>query len=631
MVISPETLQEVLSCVHIEEVVGEFITLKKKGQNLWACCPFHQEKTPSFSVSPTKGFYKCFGCGAAGDAITFIREIEGVGFVDAITHLAQKYGITIQESTQGPHTQIQHEKDSLFIVSEAAKDYYQDILQNDPEGVAIGKSYVETRQFSENVIKKFALGYSLDSWDAFCRFAQKKGYHDTLLEKVGLVIRKEERVYDRFRGRLLFPIHNPGGKVVAFAARTLQRNSKQPKYINSPETLIYHKSNLLYGMFQAKKAIQKLDHCYLVEGYTDVIRLHMMGILNVVASSGTSLTDKQVQQIGKLTQNLTVLFDGDVAGVKASLRGIDIILAQGLDVKVVPLPEGEDPDSYAQQVGVTALQKYLQENNQDFLTFKVTLLLQEAQNDPVLKAKVIQEVIQSISSIPDPIKRTVWIQQCSQLLQIDVDILTAEQEKNLLRQQQHEHQQQKRKALREGTVRMTLLPLEDSIKMYERESMRMLLNHGSTLLDNNEPLYKYLMQELQDVHFCTPIYKRMIEDFHHHLAQDRVVDATYWIHHQDDDIQREAIDLMASPYTVSDQWEERHQIAIEKEEDDVNQAAFKNILRLKLRLVQQLITENQEALKKAPNAEEEDKLLHIHSELKQAEGSIAKQLGIVIW
>lgn len=635
MSISQETIQAVQHCVHIEEVVADFVSLKKKGANLWACCPFHQEKTPSFSVSPTKGFYKCFGCNAAGDAITFIREIEGVSFVEAVTYLAKKYGIPIQETEQHEQ-QAQHERDSLYMLLNFAKDYYVHTLQEHPEGQNMGLRYLVERGIADSLIKKFELGYGLDTWTAFYAFAKKRGYEAAHLEKAGLIIQKEHKTYDRFRGRVIFPIHNISGKVIAFGARILKTASQQPKYINSPETGIYHKRRALYGIFQAKHAIRKEDLCYLVEGYTDVISLHKIGIDNVVASSGTALSEEQVQLIKRFTRRITILFDGDIAGIRASLRGIDMVLAHGMHVNIVLLPEGEDPDSYAQKVGGANFQNYLKEQSQDFITFKAKLLMQLAAEDPIRKAGAIQDIVQSIAIIPDAIQRAVLTQQCSKLLHIDVEILHDEQHKLISQKAQQQHWKSARHTTRAAPMALTTKvdcthKLDDSIKAYERESIRMLLNYGTVPIEGNKPMYTYLLQELADVHFRTPVYKTIIDQFKSQLARGIIPKVTYFTQHRDEMIQKTAIDLTASPYEVSDYWEKQHQIYTIKEEDDLHQTVFKNILRLKLRLIQQLIENNQIALRKTLTLQEEDRLLQIHTVLKQSEVSITQQLGIVVW
>lgn len=636
--LSPETIQAVQSAASIEEVVGDFMTLKKKGQNLWACCPFHHEKTPSFSVSPAKGFYKCFGCDAAGDAITFIRAMEGISFVEAVKYLAKKYGIPIQESADNEEqVQAQHEKDSLYILLKLAKEYYVDTLWQHPEGQRIGKCYFKERGFTEPLIKQFELGYSLDTWQGFYQYAQKKGYSDALLAKAGLILQKEGKTYDRFRGRVIFPIHNIAGKVIAFGARILTSAKDQPKYINSPETAVYHKGKVLYGIYQAKSKIRQADNCFLVEGYTDAIALHMAGIENTVASSGTALTETQIQLISRFTKNITMLFDGDPAGIRASLRGIDIVLEKGLDVKAILLPEGEDPDSYARQIGSTALQNYLQTQAQDFITFKANLLMQGAQDDPLKRAGAIKEIVQSVAVIPDAVKRAVLIKQCSKLLDIDEAALMTEQNKLLLQREKEQQQAVVSHRRREATMTLATMHsspnphnLAASVETCERESIRMLLNYGTTQLTDGKPLCEYLLRELADVNLQTPAYKQILDLYQRQLTQGQVVDASYFIQSQDEVIKKTAIDLTASPYEISDQWQERYQLHVTKEEDDLQRTSFKNILRLKLRLIHQLIKENSEELKSNPQPEEEDRLLQVHTALKRSEAAIAQQLGIVV-
>lgn len=638
--IAPHTLQELQSRIQIDEVIADFVPLKKKGKNLLACCPFHHEKTPSFSVSPDKGFYKCFGCGAAGDAITFVREIEGISFVEAVKYLANKYGVDIQETVPDEaQVQQQHEKDSLYILLNLAKSYYVDTLWQHEEGQTIGLSYFKSRGITAPFIKKFDLGHSLDTWQGFYTFAQQKGYGDELLAKAGLIIQKESKTYDRFRGRVMFPVHNVSGKVIAFGARILKADVQQPKYINSPETAIYRKSESLYGIFQAKNAIRQTDNCYLVEGYTDVIGLHMAGIENVVASSGTSLTEAQIQLLSRFTQNITILFDGDPAGIKASLRGIDMVLEKGLNVRAVPLPPGEDPDSYARQLGSTAFQEYLQQKSQDFIQFKSQLLLQAAEDDPIRKASAIQEIIQSIAVIPDSIKRAVLTQACSKLLAVEESTLMAEQNK-LIHQKEEAERRSAAQSQRKGPAALQVLPKaaseaaynpEEAIAVNERECLRMLLNYGTIQLEDGQPLYVYLLRELVDVHFRTPVYRTMWERFQEQLAQGQAVDARYFIQSTDEELQKVAIDLTATPYGVSDQWEERHHIYTAREEDDLHNAVFKNVLRLKLRVVHRLIEEHKAKLQEKLTPEEEDEQLCLYTALKQLESTIAQQLGVVVW
>ena len=636
--ISPTTVRAVQHTANIVEVVGSFFPLKKKGQNLWACCPFHHEKTPSFAVNPTKGFYKCFGCDAAGDVITFIQGVEGLSFVEAVKYLAKKYGIPIHENvTQEEAIQTQHEQDSLHILLKLAKEYYVDNLWNHPEGQQIGQHYCQERGLRATFIKQFELGYSLDAWQSFYKYAQGKGYSETLLLKAGLILQQEDKTYDRFRGRIMFPIHNIAGQVIAFGARVTTSTAPQPKYINSPESLIYRKNQVLYGLYQAKQQIRQAKNCFLVEGYTDVIALHMADITNVVASSGTSLTEAQIQLISRFTKHITMLFDGDSAGLQAVSRGIDMVLAQGLNVSVVSLPAGEDPHSYLNHVGRAAFQAYLQEQVQDFITFKAHLLMKAAQHDPIQKAAAIKEMVQSIVLIPDLVKRAVFIKQCSRLFDIEEAVLTAEQNKLLV---QHAQAKQRTSVSYRATGPAMALTaqsgllnppkLSDSIEAYEREIIRLLLNYGHSLMDDGRPLCDYLLQELSDVTFQTPIYRQILALYQQQQSQGQVVDATYFIQSQHESIQKMAIDLTAVRHVISEQWEERYQIYVAQEADNLYQTVFKNILRLKLRLIHQLMDENKRELQNSPSSTEEDRLLQVHTVLKKSETAIAQQLGVVV-
>ncbi|MGB0524899.1 MAG: DNA primase [Flammeovirgaceae bacterium] len=446
MRLSDQTIQEIRNTADILEVVEDYLPLKKKGQNWWALSPFTNEKTPSFSVSPAKGIFKCFSTGKGGDSITFVMEMEGVGYIEALKHLAKKYNIELEEEELSPEKQEAYQlRESLFIALNFAKEYYEKQLHETTHGKSIGLSYFKERGFSAETIANFELGYSQDEWNNFEEAALKKGHQPAILEQAGLVVAREDgKRYDRFRGRVMFPIHNLSGRVIGFGARTLKKD-KQAKYLNSPESDVYHKSDVLYGLFQSKKAIRNLDNCYLVEGYTDVISLHQNGVENVVASSGTSLTENQIKLIKRFTPNVTVLFDGDKAGIRASLRGVDMLLAQGLNVRVVSFPEGQDPDSYVREIGGEAFQQFLKKNAQDFILFKTNLQLGETQGDPLKKAAVIRDIVESIAKIPDPIKRTVFCEECSHLLNVDVKILVEEVNKSILGAASKKQQQQRYK------------------------------------------------------------------------------------------------------------------------------------------------------------------------------------------
>lgn len=642
--ISKSTIQEVQDRVDIEDVISDFVTLKRKGSGkyLWACCPFHDEKTPSFSVTPDKGIYKCFGCGKSGDSINFIMEHDGLNYIEAIKYLAQKYGIEIVEEEQSDEVaERQSERESLYIILNFAKDYFQDKLQNSEQGRSIGLSYFKERGFNQTAIDKFELGYSLDQWDALHKEALSKAYSDELLEKAGLIVVKpgqspadKERRYDRFRGRAIFPIHNVSGKVVAFGARTLKTDDK-PKYLNSPETEVYHKSRVLYGIYQAKNAIRQMDNCYLVEGYTDVISLHQSDIENVVASSGTSLTEDQIKLVNRFSKNITVLFDGDPAGIKASLRGIDMILASGMNVRVVVFPEGEDPDSYSQKLGTSAFKNYLKDNTTDFIKFKAGLFAEEAVHDPIKRAESIREIVNSISRIPDPVQRAVYIKESSKELRIQESTLLAELNKLLIKEKR---QRTDRATQRERVMEGTLPELEKRqpvdeealIAIQEKESVRLLLNYGIREIEEEYRLYDYLLNELEGVKFVTPVYQRILDIFKLQLAEGNVVDSQYLMANGDSEVKSEVANLVTERWELSPNWGDKYDIFVPKESDILENVVFTNVLRLKFRVIQKLITENLEKLKSESDPDKEEGLFHIHNELKKYEMELAKALGVVV-
>lgn len=632
--IPKETIDQIKLAADIVEVIGDFVDLKKSGTNYKGLSPFVDEKSPSFFVSPGKEIFKDFSSGKGGDAIKFVMEVEGLSYVEALKYLAKKYNIEIKEKEETPEDVIQRtERESLFIVLNFAKDFYKDTLLNHEEGKAIGLSYFKERGFTPDIIDKFDLGYSLDQWDALLKEAEKKQYNLEILEKAGLVLSKDEgkrKTYDRFRGRVIFPIHNLTGKVIAFGARILTNDKKQPKYINSPETEVYHKSKILYGIAQAKQQIRSEDNCFLVEGYTDVLSLHQAGIENTVASSGTSLTTDQIKLIGRYTKNITVLYDGDAAGIRASLRGIDLILEEGLNVHVVLIPEGEDPDSYARKNGGEAFRAFIKKERQDFITFKTELFLSEADNDPVKRAEVIREIVQSIGKIPDPITRTVYFQQCARLLDISESVLVQEFNKSKA--------SEKRKDSSE-TLYPEVLPAQEKVETpldeksivigQERELARILLNYGTEKVSEDSSVSEYLLDEIDDLEeFCSPIYGQIILEFRAARSRDEIIDASFFFEYKDDKVRDEVIGLIADPYTMSDQWS-RHQIYVKLEKDHLDTATFFTILRLKWRNVRKMIAENMHKLQHEANDNEVDILQQKHLHLKAFEMQIAKQLGNV--
>ena len=422
--IKKETIDAIFEAARVEEVIGDFVQLKKAGSNYKGLSPFVNEKSPSFMVSPAKQIWKDFSSGKGGNAISFIMEHEHFSYPEALRYLANKYQIEIEETEQTDlEKQALNERESLFVVSEFAKKYFHDVLLKTDEGLAIGHSYFKERGFTEETIKKFQLGYSPDQWDAFTNEALAKGYKLEFLEKTGLTIVKDDKKFDRFKGRVMFPIESMSGRVLGFGGRILTNDKKAAKYLNSPESDIYHKSKVLYGIFHAKHEIASKDNCYLVEGYTDVIQMYQAGIKNVVASSGTALTPDQIRLINRLTKNITVLFDGDAAGMRASLRGIDLILEAGMNVRVCTFPDGDDPDSFARKTPIDELQHYLKENATDFIRFKANLLMKDAGNDPIKKADVIRDIVVSISKVPDHIQREVYVQECASIMDISEDVL----------------------------------------------------------------------------------------------------------------------------------------------------------------------------------------------------------------
>lgn len=636
--ITHETIDEVKNRLDIVDVVGDFVSLKRSGQNYKALSPFTNEKTASFYVVPAKGIFKDFSSGKGGDAITFVMEHEGMSYLESIRYLAKKYGVEIKEDAGRREEDLasQSERDSLYILMNYAKDYYKDLLIKSDEGKSIGLSYFRERGFNDRTIEKFELGYSLNEWDHLTRNATARGYTEDMLEKAGLLIKKEEgKKYDRFRGRVIFPVHNLSGKVIAFGARILTKEKDQPKYINSPETEIYHKSNVLYGLFQGKNAIRKEEFCYLVEGYTDVISLHQADIENVVASSGTALTEEQIKLMRRFTENVTVLYDGDAAGIKAALRGIDLVLKGGLNVRIVLLPDGEDPDSFSRKNGSTELKKFLQQHTTDFISFKIGLYSKEASNDPIKKAEAIREIVSSISVIPDAIKRSVYIQETSHLLKISESVLFTELNKILIQERDKKTQERSRDKAKEpfesvpeiGQVPKT--DIASIVQTQERETIRLLLNYAESQYEE-QTLMDFMLTELEDVEFSNPVFKEIYAMFKQCADRNEPVDTLYFMEHGSSAVKSTVADLTTSRYETSKHWSDKYHIFFPHEKEVVQNLAYTNILRLKFRLIQRLMEENLAQMKVATNESDLEKYFTIHEQLKGAEKEIAGILGIVI-
>jgi DNA primase len=568
--IDQSTIDRIYDAAQITEVVQDFVSLKRRGVNYLGLCPFHSEKTPSFTVSPTKGIYKCFGCGKGGNAVNFIMEQENLSFYEALKYLARKYHIEIVEKESTPEDQAQqNERESLMVVTDYASRYYSEILHKHHEGKSVGMTYFRERGIRDDMIEKFQLGYALEKRDAFSEEACKNGFKLDYLIKAGLTIEKENFRFDRFSGRVIFPIHGLSGKVIGFGGRILKTDKTIAKYINSPESEIYHKSRILYGLFQAKKSVVQKDKCFLVEGYTDVISMHQAGIENIAASSGTSLTEDQVRLIKRFTNNITILYDGDAAGIKASLRGIDLVLEQGLNVKVVLLPDGEDPDSFARKHSASEVLDFISQNESDFVIFKTRLLLDDAKKDPIKRATLITDIVRSVAFIPDTITRSVYIKECAVLLNTDERVLYSEI--NKIRRTRFEQKYQvtlpkipKETVLQDKTIYSS--PAEGEPD--EREITRLLLNYGNHILSGNtfdqhssaaywvETVAHYIISGIEndDLEFTNPIFKQIFDEYSHLIQNNIDFNEKYFINHPDKEISSLAAELLTNNHNLSRIW-----------------------------------------------------------------------------
>jgi len=604
--IDQATIQHITDSAQIVDVIQDFMTLKKRGSNFIGNCPFHNEKTPSFSVSPAKGIYKCFGCGEAGNALRFVMKHENLSFTDSLKYLAKKYGIPIVEKELTPEDkQKVLDRDSMLIVNGFAQKFYSNALFNHPEGIALGLSYFKERGFSTSIIEKFQLGYHPNLRDIFTKEALKGGYKIEFLEKTGLTIVKDDYKFDRFFGRVMFPIHSLSGNVIAFGGRVLKTDAKTAKYLNSPESELYHKSNILYGIYHAKSAIIKADKCYMVEGYTDVISMHQSGIENVVASSGTSLTIGQIQLVKRFTPNLTIIYDGDAAGIKASLRGIDLVLEEGLNVKIVSLPIGEDPDSFARAHTPVDFVKYITEHEEDFIRFKTKLLLDDASNDPIKKAQLITEIVRSISKIDDIVIRSVYIKECSKILSVKEEVLYAETGKILKR---NSEDQQKKNFYTESKPN---LPHQNPLPAFvetilaekeEHEIIYYLLNFGNedfkilssdtTVNETVMTVATYVISELlnEDLELKNVYYKQIFKEYHEKLENNEYVDNKIFLDHTNTEIARLAAEMLSTRYIPSKIWE-KHGSSVETPEKTFLKDIPKAITVFKLKIVQAAIEE----------------------------------------
>jgi DNA primase len=621
-VITPDTISTILSAARIEEVIADFVSLKRRGTNYIGLCPFHNERTPSFTVSPTKGIYKCFGCGKAGNTVNFLMEHEHYTYPEALRFLAKRYHIEIAEEVQTPEKiQEQNEKETLFLVNQFAQKYFEQTLFEAEDGKAIGLTYLQERGFRDEYIRKFQLGYAKEGWEDFSSHAISEGYKPEYLVKTGLSIQREDRLIDRFHGRVMFPIHSASGRIIGFGGRILSADKQTAKYLNSPESEIYNKSKSLYGLYYARNSMVAKNNCYLVEGYTDVISLHQAGIENVVASSGTSLTNDQIKLIQRYTPNITILYDGDPAGIKASLRGIDMILEQGMNVKIVLFPEKEDPDSFARKHRSAEVEEFISKNAVNFILFKTRLLLNETAGDPVKKAGLVKEIVNTIAIIPDGITRTFFIRECSSLLAVSEQTLVNEMNKILRKKFSKKLQEEGQQSYLEPEETETAAPQIqydiDSGESQEKEIIRLLLQFGDesiTLKQNNgdEPeeetqlkVADLIIQDLlrDEIPFeelvCRQIFNEMAE-----LQQKGVFpDKDYFLHHTNPILATLAIDLVILPYELSHHWE-KNKIYVQPEIDRLLDSIYPALYAFKAKKIERMIGDNQKKLKELMSSKE---------------------------
>lgn len=642
-----DTIQSIIDAARIDEVVGDFVQLKKRGVNLLGLCPFHNERTPSFTVSPAKGIFKCFGCGKAGNSVNFIMEHEKYSYPEALRYLANKYTIEIEEQEPTPEEkQLDTDRDSLFALNSFAQKFYTQTLSQTEEGRAIGLSYFIERGFREDIIEKFQLGFSPTAWDAFTQHALKHGYSEKYLVESGLTISKDGKLYDRFRERVMFPIHNLTGKVIGFGGRILTSDKTKPKYVNSPESEVYNKSKSLYGIWLARGAIVARDNCYLVEGYTDVISLHQSGIENVVASSGTSLTTDQIKLINKYTRNITILYDGDPAGIKASFRGIDMILEQGMNVKIVLFPDGEDPDSYARKNRSADVEAFIASQSDDFIAFKTRLLLGETNNDPIKKAGLIHEIIQSISLIPDGIIRPLYIRECAEIMGLAEQTLMNELNR-VLRKKRLKGAQDESVNEEVQDQQLVAPPQEQVLDItdcsaQELDVIRVLLLYGEEImsiptlssdLDNNENIEievaKFICNDLRanQISFDNKVFNSIFQIYSEYVDDNSFPGDAFFLLNENVEIAEVSISIVTVKYELSDGWGMK-KITIPLEKSKIENSAIKSVLTLMQRKLTILVLSEKNKLKNPSLGDEERITLTKHIIfVESARNEISRRLG----
>ena len=653
--ISKATIDTVFETARVEEVIGDFVNLKRAGSNFKGLSPFSEERSPSFMVSPAKGIWKDFSSGKGGNSVAFLMEHSHFTYPEAIRYLAKKYNIEIEETEQTDQEKaITDVRESMYLVSEFAKTYFHNTLLNSEEGKAIGYSYFKERGFTNETIKKFSLGYSPESWDAFTKEALGKGYKLEFLESTGLTIPRDDRPFDRFKGRVMFPIESMSGRVLGFGGRILTNDKKAAKYLNSPESEIYHKSKVLYGIFQAKQSIAKLNNCYLVEGYTDVIQFNQSGIENVVASSGTALTPDQIRLVNRLTKNITVLFDGDAAGLRASVRGIDLILEEGMNVKVCTFPDGEDPDSFAKKTSYDDLVLYLENNAKDFIQFKASLLMNEANNDPIKKADLIRDMVVSISKIPDRIQREIYIQECSRIMDISEQVLVSTLaqlvQKDVVEVGNKQKQEQKAFEVVKNENPVDAEKV-DILYRLERKIIEILLLYGNkneefedtflktntegeieTVVEKREyKVYQriYLSLQEDEVELANPLFRDIFNNLINYYHQNETFSLEQYLMHLQVEFAQEVTDiLMEDERVVLHNWEGQN-IFPKSKNDTISQDVSETILTLRWYLVGEIIEELKSSLSSEANSDNTEPLSMV-MDYNVLIHSFSKKLGRVM-
>jgi DNA primase len=634
-VITQQSINNILDATRIEDVISDYVSLKRRGANYTGLCPFHNERTPSFSVSATKGIFKCFGCGKGGDAVNFLMEHEHLSYPEALKHLAKKFNVHVEETiTDDKFIEQQKEAESLYIVNKFAQEFYSQVLTDSDEGKAIGLSYFNERKFSPVIIQKFGLGYAPDASDVLYQTANSSGYSKSILLQAGLIGESDGRVYDFFRGRVIFPIHNLSGKVIAFAGRIMRKNEKTAKYINSRETDVYNKSKTLYAIHLARERMRLRDECLLTEGYADVISMHQYGFEHCVASSGTSLTQDQVRLIKRFTQNLTFIYDGDQAGINAAMRGLDIALEEGLNVKICIIPDGDDPDSYLNKYGATAMQDLLLNASKSFLHFQADLKLKHAGEDPVKKSTAILDIIKSIALIGEPVKRNLFIKQLSSIAEMNESLMV--QEVNKARAVLIKKNTKSDDNITAGNSNAVEIPEQrshtDVELVLEDAITRTLALFGNYSWDDNNTVADVIISHLADRDWINKKNESVLRWYYNTLNLDTTPTFHDMLHHQDTFIREFAQQISGEPYTLSERWESEHNISISTSEKNYRKETEQILNRLELCRIRNMIEENNKEITEAQRSADEEAItqsIKVKIQLDRMQTEIAKKLGMI--